>query len=158
LDALTTHQVLNLLPCAQDRYSLDFITKASPKIADKARQYGLRIENRLPRLSEQPPQDSSPKPGNKMPSEPAVKDNAKLLCHIPWQQLLIDYDGSVRPDCLCRIDRSVVSSLAGLSLTEVWNNESMIEYRRRIVNQDYSDFCNPLCFSGKISESHLKIP
>jgi MoaA/NifB/PqqE/SkfB family radical SAM enzyme len=86
------------------------------------------------------------------------KDTTKLLCHIPWQQLLIDYDGTVRPDCLCRIDKSAGSLVKDFSLEHIWNNETMVEYRKRIFNHDYTDFCNNICSSGKICESHLKIP
>jgi MoaA/NifB/PqqE/SkfB family radical SAM enzyme len=132
----------------QDIEALTYITEVSPEIEEKVKKYGIRLENRLPRLDEGA--------ADKFTDEP--KDNTKLLCHIPWQQLLIDYDGSVRPDCLCRIDRTAASLLEGFSLKDIWNNEVMIEYRKRIVNHDCNDFCNSLCFSGKISESHLKIP
>ena len=142
----------------QDMQALDFITKVSPKIADKAREYGLRIENRLPRLNEGAGNKFSEEPKDNIMQQVELKSQPKLLCHIPWQQLLIDYDGSVRPDCLCMIEKNAASSLAEFSLADIWNNEAMIEYRDRIVRQDYRSFCNPICYSGKISESHLKIP
>lgn len=133
----------------QDIEALSYITKISPKIEEKVKKYGIRLENRLPRLNEAA--------ADKISDEPK-DDIRQLLCHIPWQQLLIDYDGSVRPDCLCRIDKSAGSLLDNLSLGDIWNNKVMAEYRKRIFNHDYRDFCNPICFSGKISESHLKIP
>jgi MoaA/NifB/PqqE/SkfB family radical SAM enzyme len=142
----------------QDIQALTFITKVSPEVEEKARQYGIRIENRLPRLNERAADKFPGEPKDDIKQEVKAKNNTKLLCHIPWQQLLIDYDGSVRPDCLCRIEKSAACSLADLSLIEIWNNEVMVEYRKRIINHDYTDFCNPICFSGKITESHLKIP
>lgn len=141
----------------QDIEALSFITEVSPKIEEKARQYGLRLENRLPRLNEENKDVLFDKSKDNVLQNEA-KNNQKLLCHIPWQQLLIDYDGSMRPDCLCRIDKSAGSLLNDVFLEDIWNNEVMVEYRKRIVNHDYADYCNPLCFSGKITESHLKIP
>ena len=135
--------------------ALAFITEVSPKIEESARKYGIRLENRLPRLGEEHLSKSPNKTGSDNFKE---KNNAKLLCHIPWQQLLVDYDGSVRPDCLCRIEKSAGSLLENLSLEDIWNNELMVEYRKRIIDHNYSDFCNPICSSGKITESHLKIP
>jgi MoaA/NifB/PqqE/SkfB family radical SAM enzyme len=133
----------------QDTEALSYITKISPKIEEKAKKYGLRLENRLPRLNEATV--------GRTPEEPKG-DVEQLVCHIPWQQLLIDYDGSVRPDCLCRIDKSAGSLLDNLSLADIWNNKVMAEYRKKIADHDCRNFCNPICFSGKISESHLKIP
>ncbi len=141
----------------RDMQALTFITDISPKIEKKARQYGVRLENRLPRLSEKHTNKDKVEQDNSRDNFKEKKDT-RLLCHIPWQQLLIDYDGSVRPDCLCRIEKNAGSLLENISLGDIWNNERMVEYRERIVNHDYIDFCNPICFSGKICESHFKIP
>jgi MoaA/NifB/PqqE/SkfB family radical SAM enzyme/Flp pilus assembly protein TadD len=143
----------------QDIEALSFITDISPKIEERAKQYGIRLENRLPRLNEEQGSDFL----NKIKNGDNVKDSKKddfikLLCHIPWQQLLIDYDGSVRPDCLCRIEKSVGSLLENPSLEDIWNNEAMVEYRKRILAHCYVDFCNSICYSNKIAESHFKIP
>lgn len=136
----------------QDMEALRFITEVSPKIEAKAKQYGIRLENRLSRLTEI---NLTEPDTNKILNRGGEK---KLLCHIPWQQLLIDYDGTVRPDCLCRIEKSAGSLLENSSLEEIWNNKVMQEYRKRIVDNDYVDLCNPMCISGKITESHLKLP
>jgi MoaA/NifB/PqqE/SkfB family radical SAM enzyme len=140
----------------KDMNALAFITEASQRIENKAKEYGLRLENRLPRLNHEC-SEIDLAAADRPAVTPDVKAE-KLLCHIPWQQLLIDYDGSVRPDCLCKFEKRAGSLLEGFSLEEIWNNETMMEYRRRLAGNGYSDFCNPLCFSGKISESHFKIP
>lgn len=139
----------------QDMKALAFITEICPKIEEKAKRYGIRLENRLPKLNEKHTNEFLNKTKNDNFKE---RNNTKLLCHIPWQQLLVDYDGSVRPDCLCRIEKSAGSLLENLSLEDIWNNELMVEYRKRIIDRNFSDFCNPICSSGKITESHLKIP
>jgi len=135
----------------QDIEALSFITEVSPKIEEKAQEYGIRLENRLPTLN-------SKNDNSSFENDIEINPQKKFLCHIPWQQLYIDYDGSVRPDCLCKIQKSAGSLLKNLSLEEIWNNQVMQEYRRKIVNHDYLDLCNPACISGKIFETHLKFP
>mgnify|MGYP001604059715 CR=1 FL=1 len=141
----------------QDTQALTFIDKVSPKIEEMARQYGIRLENRLPRFIGEKTNEPLNKTEEGDSKNLEENNTTSLLCHIPWQQLLVDYDGSVRPDCLCRIERNAGYLLEDLTLEDIWNNEVMVEYRKRIVNRDYIDFCNPLCFSGKILESHLKV-
>lgn len=131
----------------QDMKALNFITEVSPNMEMKAREYGIRLENRLSRLAK----GNTKRFLNK-------RGDGKLLCHIPWQQLLIDYDGTVRPDCLCKIEKSAGSLLENHSLKEIWNNEVMQEYRKRIFNHNYLDLCNQNCITGKIAETHLKFP
>lgn len=135
----------------RDNEALAFISEASQKIEEKAKRYGIRLENRLPRLDEERQSKSINNNLNEI-------GNNKLLCHIPWQQLLVDYDGTVRPDCLCKIEHSAGSLSGNITLSEIWNNEVMLDYRKRIAGHTCHDFCNPICFSGKITESHLKIP
>jgi MoaA/NifB/PqqE/SkfB family radical SAM enzyme len=133
-----------------DIEALRYITDASAKIDEMAKDYGIRVENRLPRISGKCASESI--------EEIKIPPSGKLLCHIPWQQLLIDFDGSVRPDCLCRHEKRAGNLSQGASLNEIWNNPVMQEYRKQIVEHDFSGLCNPICASGKICESHLKIP
>lgn len=134
-----------------DAQALAYITQASKRVDELAAKYGIRVENRLPRLSEECPEhEDGPGPGD--------DNTSKLLCHIPWQQLLVDYDGTVRPDCLCRPEKSAGNLSDGHSLDQIWNSQVMQEYRKRIVDNSYTGWCNPICSSGKICQSHLKIP
>jgi MoaA/NifB/PqqE/SkfB family radical SAM enzyme len=139
----------------QDMEALTFITEISPKIEAMAKEFGIRIENRLPRLVKE-----SIKMNIKIDTNKSInqKNSAKLLCHIPWQQLLIDYDGTVRPDCLCKIEKSAGDLLKNDSLEEIWNNKIIQDYRKKLINHDYKDLCNHDCTSGKIAQSHLKFP
>ncbi|MGE4385206.1 MAG: radical SAM protein [Endomicrobiaceae bacterium] len=80
----------------------------------------------------------------------------KLLCHLPWYSLTLDFDGSVRPDCQCYIHENI-GHLKGSSIESLWNNEKMKFYRESIIKNNYGDLCNDNCISGRITEFHLKL-
>jgi len=90
--------------------------------------------------------------------QPSLKPEAdyKLLCHLPWFSLTLDFDGSVRPDCQCNIDKNI-GDLEKYSIEELWNNEKMKYYRRCIIENNYDKLCSGNCISGKITEFHLKL-
>ncbi|MBU1125082.1 MAG: radical SAM protein [Candidatus Omnitrophica bacterium] len=139
----------------RDAEALAFIDRVSPAIAEQARQKGVRLENRLffTKEEEKPVQGCE-----RSQPQSAIPAQKKLLCHIPWQQLLVDYNGTVRPDCLCLIEHQAGSLVSGDSLWGIWNNPVMQEYRHKIASGQHQGYCNCLCGSGAICESHLKIP
>lgn len=80
----------------------------------------------------------------------------KLLCHLPWYSLTLDFDGSVRPDCQCYIHENI-GHLKDSSIGSMWNSEKMKFYRESIIKNNYGDLCNDNCISGRITEFHLKL-
>ena len=80
----------------------------------------------------------------------------KLLCHLPWYSLTLDFDGSVRPDCQCNIDINV-GNLSVNTIGDLWNNEKMQFYRGSIINNNCSAICSENCISNRITEFHLKL-
>lgn len=135
----------------KDKKALAFLEKVIPKIKDKAKKYGIILENRLPidiredRLSAK----------GLEPKDNARHFNNKMLCHLPWIQLFIDYDGTIRPDCVCKPEENVGNVLEN-SLIEVWNNKKMQVYRKKIINNCCNEICNPECTQGRVSERYLK--
>lgn len=94
---------------------------------------------------------------------PAVDNNEfhneqpeKMLCHLPWYSLTLDFDGSVRPDCQCFIEKNI-GHLNDETIEKLWNNEQMQFYRSSIINKKYESLCNENCISGRITEFHLKL-
>lgn len=135
----------------QDKEVLRYINKVRLKITKKAQEYGVRLENWLPSFDffNQDKVKATEIEG----ANPSRND--KLFCHAPWQRLYIDCGGKVRPDCLCLYD-SYVGDVLESSLEEIWNGEKIREYRTRIVNQDYQNFCNPDCVWGRVPAKNLK--
>ncbi|MDD5021114.1 MAG: radical SAM protein [Endomicrobiaceae bacterium] len=94
---------------------------------------------------------------------PAVDNNEfqreqpeKMLCHLPWYSLTLDFDGSVRPDCQCFIEKNI-GHLKDETIENLWNNEQMQFYRSSIINKKYESLCNENCIYGRITELHLKL-
>ena len=73
----------------------------------------------------------------------ARRTGSELYCNLPWKSLWViaDRDGDVLPDCWCR---ESIGNIYHNTLLEIWNNQKMQEYRRKIVENDFS-ICNPNC-------------
>lgn len=135
----------------KDQRALEYIKKIIPKITQKAKEYEILLENRLPVK----PDESVPKALASEVDGNLGSCNGKMLCHLPWIQLYIDYDGTIRPDCVCRPEK-MVGHVSKDSLRDVWNNEAMQTYRRKIADGTYREICNPECTEGWVSERYLK--
>lgn len=141
----------------KDIGALNFLSKASRNIQEKAKSYGIRLENRLSLVCDE---INNEKNGSIIDDrhQKKIQDRRKLLCHLPWQQLLIDYDGIIRPDCQCDLVKNTCSLFEYSSLEEIWNSKVMQGYRRAILDHDYLNICSKICMKGMIPETHLKIP
>lgn len=71
----------------------------------------------------------------------------RMICYAPWQRLLLDNDGQVRPYAICT---KWIGHTKEYSLAQMWNNEAMQMYRRKIANNDFKGLCQPECISGQI--------
>lgn len=78
----------------------------------------------------------------------------KMVCHAPWQRLLLDSLGNVRPFAFCS---TWVGSTEKSSLAGIWNGEGMQEYRRRLSHGDCSGLCRPECISGQVRDKICEI-
>jgi MoaA/NifB/PqqE/SkfB family radical SAM enzyme len=146
----------NIFCYSRDDKVISYINKIKTKLANKAKEYNIRLENWLPSSeffgqaqtgpASEVAKESEDKPINK---------NEKLFCHVPWQRLYIDCGGAVRPDCLCPTEK-YLGNISEDALEEMWNGEKMKEYRRRIVNNDFKNFCNPDCIFGRVAQKNLK--
>jgi MoaA/NifB/PqqE/SkfB family radical SAM enzyme len=80
----------------------------------------------------------------------SARKNNKLICHAPWQRLVLDSEGQVRPFVFC-MDKWIGNSDQS-SLQDIWNGPLMQEYRRRIIDGDYKGLCQPECISGQVAD------
>lgn len=135
-----------------DTEALSFIRETIPKVEEKARRYGIILENRLPAWKYAA---KEPKAAHEAPENAGTACAGRLLCHLPWLQMFIDYDGSIRPDCVCRPEKSIGSVMKD-SLAAVWNNEKMQDYRRLLLAGRCEEICNFECTRGQVSERYLK--
>lgn len=151
----------------------------------KAKQYGIRIESRIKTtaLAEQDiktydkngdflehklnvesqgfeenwkEEKQNEKNNIKENNENIPENLSKMLCHLPWYSLTFDFDGSVRPDCQCFIEKNI-GHLGNETIEKLWNNEKMQVYRTTIINNRCESLCNENCILGRITEFHLKL-
>lgn len=151
----------------------------------KAKQYGIRIESRIRTTAlterdiklydkygdfseqklnvesqgfeENGKEEKQNEKNNIKENEENFPENySKMLCHLPWYSLTFDFDGSVRPDCQCFIEKNI-GHLGNETIEKLWNNEKMQFYRTTIINNRCESLCNENCILGRITEFHLKL-
>ena len=75
----------------------------------------------------------------------------KMICHVPWQQLILDYDEIYFPDCQCNISKNKNRiKFSDATILDVWNSKELMEYRKIISVGKEKELCKPFCFDGKI--------
>jgi len=126
--------------------ALNYIKENIGRIEKKAQKYNLNLLNSLPYKGN----SREDKPSeNRRIEEDAHTDNDLLLCYMPWKRMVINPAGYVCPACHCK---EMVGNVLDNSLNEIWNNEKMQFYRRKITHKDYLDLCNGYCIKGAIAE------
>jgi MoaA/NifB/PqqE/SkfB family radical SAM enzyme len=128
-----------------DREALDFIQANIVKIEKKARDCGLNLLNSLPFRRDIKEEC--------LPSQPAIEKkesaNERLICYMPWKRMVINPAGNVCPACHCR---QMVGNVIESSLAQIWNNEKMQDYRKKLSDMEYHKLCGEHCVNGTISE------
>lgn len=72
-----------------------------------------------------------------------------LICSFPFSAIEINSIGDVTFCCACHISGIFIGNIFKNTLKEIWNSETAIEYRKKILNNDYS-LCNEkICFDLK---------
>lgn len=127
-----------------DREALDFIKENIGRVERKAADYGINLLNSLP-FSGLDKDECRPC----RPVEEKKKDNGALVCHMPWKRMVINPAGNVCPACHCR---EMVGNVLENTLAEIWNNQNMQDYRRKLSNGEYATLCSECCVRGIISE------
>lgn len=83
------------------------------------------------------------------------KNSENLFCNLHWKGMFVcaDRDGNILPDCWCE---QPIGNIFQDSLLEVWNNEKMQEYRKKIVMHDFS-LCKQECVKGYSALSKVHV-
>lgn len=126
--------------------ALNYIKENIGKAEKKAKEYNLNLLNSLPYKDNS--REDKPSENRRIEGDTHT-DNGLLLCHMPWKRMVINPAGYVCPACHCK---EMVGNVLDNSLNEIWNNEKMQFYRRKITHKDYLDLCNGYCIKGAISE------
>jgi MoaA/NifB/PqqE/SkfB family radical SAM enzyme len=131
----------------QDNKVQEYFKKVIPVIENKCKEYGLMFENRLPVNVNEDKEDILLK------DEYSKIKNS--LCHLPWIQMYLEHDGTIRPDCNC-MPNKVIGNIYEHSLKKAWNSAEMQIYRKVLAENKYRNSCNNECVAGRVSEMYLK--
>lgn len=142
---------------------LDIMNELSDKIKiaeEKSKLYGINFFHSIPIIKKEEEnkkniQNNSieQKQNNIENVEKKEEKIEKLFCYLPWQQLNIDPGGNVRPGCLCT---KFVGNVENDSLLNIWNNDQMIEYRKKIITSP-KNWCNVDCINNTITMDLRKV-
>ena len=150
--------------------AFEYMRKIIPIAEAKAKEYGIRFNNWMPidcgckeinfkhsslveNIENDKKEDFSKIKNNVEKESIQISDNKvnkknnRMICYAPWQRLLLDNDGQVRPYAICT---KWIGHTKDYSLAQMWNNEAMQMYRRKIANNNFMDLCQPECISGQI--------
>ncbi|MCI0526123.1 MAG: radical SAM protein, partial [Nitrospira sp.] len=72
------------------------------------------------------------------------------FCRSPWQEMLVDVDGNVRPCCFMP---NIMGNVKEDSPEKIWNNENYQNLRRKLLNHDLSE-CKQCGIVAKVFTSY----
>lgn len=134
-----------------DLEAVGYLRKAIPNIFNNAKHYGIVISCEFASLLS----DSTANNDSDSVKQPLLGKD-ELLCLLPWMRICIDCSrggAEVFPECLC--ERSVGNLLEN-TLDEIWNNELMQLYRRKILSNTYANWCSDRCVKGMVNKDFLR--
>lgn len=68
----------------------------------------------------------------------------ELFCRRPWNSMLISNDGGVIFNCFCFNEKNI-GNCSENTLFEIWNSDTAVKFREKIINNTYEDLCNSIC-------------
>lgn len=73
---------------------------------------------------------------NRLYDKNLVDENKGLFCHLPWYEMLIQEDDTVKPHCACGYT-SFKNIESYNNIDDIWNNEVMQNYRNHMLTNKY---------------------
>lgn len=129
------------------------------KLKEKSREFNIELVDSLPGYETENSPVCEDQNKQLKTENPGIENHSVakklLLCHAPWRKLFIDSNGSVVPECLCNRENSIGNVLTD-TIEEIWNNENMQIYRKKIMNNLPQEICKKDCVEGRIPEKVLK--
>jgi len=140
----------------KDAEAIGYLAKIMPTMQREAKHYRIRFQNQLPQVGDLNAGHNvsiKAKETNTVLKGCGCIKNKTLSCYWPWYSLFILFEGRVKPYGFCKND--VEWDLRDHPLQEIWNNRMMQAYRKKIIENDNSDFCESRCTSGIIVKKEL---
>ena len=130
-----------------DKEAENYLRQSMPEIIKRAGTHGINIACEFASLLS----GNRAQPSN----EVLLKPDKSLFCSLPWKSLFIDgsQEGKVYPECICRVP---VGNIFKESLEQIWNNEDMQLYRKKIASNELGDWCNPDCVKRLVNIDFIR--
>lgn len=128
----------------KDREIMRYISWGMPRVRELARKYKIKLLDWIPTTND------ADNPKAEIETEPSSKSP---VCLRPWKQIAMNVKGDIFPECLCA---EPIGDIFNNTLEEVWNNEKMQSYRKKLCENKYTDWCRQDCILGTIPPEHLK--
>jgi len=93
------------------------------KAQEKADKYNIRIINTF--FSEYNDTEKSP-----------IEEKKGLFCHLPWHEMIIHEDDTIKPHCACGY-ANYVNAVNCNDIYDMWNGEVMQKYRKQLLKNEY---------------------
>lgn len=130
--------IVGLLRCITEDERLKITKEDEKEVAyyiqkaqEKADKYGIAITNTFAEFNDNECQDAMNKK-----IKPVQEENKGLFCHLPWYEMLIQEDDTVKPHCACGY--TAYNSIDGYNnIDDIWNNEVMQNYRKHMIMKKY---------------------
>jgi len=137
----------------------NYIEKNMPEVLEKAKNWDIKLHNWLPPVNgaisnvkqyrAQEERIVNCSGFNYLPI-----NTYGLLCYWPWQNLFLENGGRVSPYCYCPKEAGNADKS---SLKEIWNNEIMQLYRKKLLDNSFQDWCFYNCVAGIITKEGLSL-
>lgn len=131
-----------------DKEAVGYLKRAIPDVIERGNSFGINVTYDFATMLSDTELSEG---GNGI----TTIDEDKLFCLLPWKSLFVDgsQEGDVYPECICR---KPVGNIFKESLQEIWNNRNMQLYRKRILDKDLKNWCNPNCIKGMVNKNFLQ--
>lgn len=130
-----------------DKEIIDYLKKSIPEIIERSNASGIHVSCEFAEyLFDVKASDTGSSSG---------VSSGTLFCSMPWRSLFIDgaQGGKVYPECVCL---KPAGELPKNTLKEIWNNETMQLYRKKIAAGELENWCNPNCIKGVVNKDFLR--
>ena len=118
---------------------------------EQANKYGIVLNNQLPVFDLNNNVEFDNKIGISCSYTDTKETKNKIFCSAPWEQMFIFNNNVCVPTCICPKNKieEVKEKTDNNFILNLWNSNSLIEYRKRIVNNSYFHCCNDECINNK---------
>jgi MoaA/NifB/PqqE/SkfB family radical SAM enzyme len=129
-----------------------------------ANKYGIKIKNELPlniqneeirkneKISDFKSNPYAYKTDNYVVDIENISKMNNLFCRWPWEQFLIDVEGDIFFNCFCQ---KIFGTVKQSSILNLWNSKEVMDFRRKIINNDYKDVCNKMCVLDNVHRKNI---